>query len=268
MIIPSRERPRQLAAALTSLHMTASGEHQVQFCVACDDDDIGTKLFLTKAQTELPIAVRIGPRPESLGSIATDLADHWRADVYAVFGDDMLCLSLDWDKTIAEAVEKTPHGVFWWKDGRGTPTLIPIITEKWRATTGRIFTDLFPFWYDDVWLYELWVMVTDSDPIFLDINALDRPQATIRMRELRFWTEFFHFMRAERLRESREIAKALGLKEPVLGEYTKLFLDQHMLEDEDEIQDIMRRNKAESTPPDAAYNRAKERAVDLMRKAA
>lgn len=264
VIIPSRGRPRQLAAALTSLHMTQSGENEIKFCVACDDDDLATKEFLTKAQTELPLAVRLGPRPESLGSIATDLADHWRADVYAVFGDDILCLSVDWDKKISEAVEKTPHGVFWWKDAKGTPTLIPVVTEKWREAAGRIFTDLFPFWYDDLWLFELWVMATDADPIFLDITALDRPQSTQRMRDLRFWNEFYHAMRGERVSEAREIASKLGLPEPKLGEYTKIFLDKHSLQDDEEIKDIMRRNKAESTPPDEAYNRTKERAMALL----
>lgn len=268
VLIPSRGRPRQLAAALTSLDMTKSGEHEVWFCVACDDDDIGTKIFLAKAQQEMRLRVRIGPRPDSLGSIATDLARQWPADAYAVFGDDMLCLTLDWDTAIAEAVEKIPHGVFWWKDGRGVQTLIPVVTEKWRAAAGRVFTDLFPFWYDDVWLYELWVMATDSDPIFLDINALDRPQATQRMRDLRWWNEFYHSMRGERVKEARDIAKALGLPEPQLGEYTKLFLDKHSLQDDEEIADIMRRNKAESTPPDEAYNRTKERAVQMLRKAA
>lgn len=248
--------------------MTVSGENQVQFCVACDDDDVDTKAFLLNAQKELPIAARIGPRPESLGSVSNDLSKHWPADAYAIFGDDMLCLSIDWDKKIAEAVEKTPHGVFWWKDGRGTQTLIPIITEKWRAATGRIFTDHFPFWYDDLWLYELWVMATDSDPIFLDIDALDRPQSTIRMRELGFWNEFFYFTRGKRVEEARLIAIALGLPDPQLADYTKMFLDQNSLKDEDELKDIMRRNKAESTPPDEAYKRAKERAVELMRKAA
>ena len=268
VLIPSRGRPYQLAAALYSLAMNASNEHEVTLCVACDDDDIATQECLRALRPKMPLYIRIGPRPDSLGSVANDLSDKWKADAYLIFADDLICSTYGWDAVVAKAVEETPHGVFWWTSASGVPTFVPIITEKWRAACGRLFTEHFPFWYDDLWLMELWVRATESEPIVLDIKVVDKPTATIRMRELRFWHDFFTFMRAERIEEGIRIAEALGLRKPIIGKILSDKLDMHAVVSDNFLEDIMRRNKAESTPPDEAYKRAKERAEMLMLKAA
>lgn len=268
VLIPSRGRPYQLAAALYSLYLNQSEDHEITFCVACDADDKETQEALNAMRPKMPLFVRVAERPESLGSMANDMAAHWHAQAYAIFADDLICSTYGWDAKVADALEKTPHGVFWWTPARGVPTFVPIITERWRAACGRIFTEHFPFWYDDLWLNELWIMATDADPISLDIQVVDKPRATIRMRELRFWHDFYTYMRAERVLQGRAIAAALGLPEPKIGPHLAKRLDEMSVVSDDFLQDIERRNKAESTPPDPAYNRIKERAMKLMLKSA
>lgn len=268
VLIPSRGRPYQLAAAIYSLFLCASEKHDITFCVACDDDDEPTKEVLKVLRAQIPLFVRIGPRPDSLGSVANDLSEHWRADAYAVWADDLICATYGWDEKVAQAVEKTPHGVFWWNTARGVPTFVPVVTERWRKAAGAIFTEHFPFWYDDLWLHELWVMATDADPITLDCDVVDKPRSTQRMRELRFWHDFYTHMRAERVLQGRAIAKALGLPEPVIGPHLAKRLNEMSVVTDEFLDDIQVKNKAETTPPNAQYIATKARAEELMRKAA
>lgn len=268
VLIPTRGRPLQLAAAIHSLFLCSSEDHEITFCVAVDDDDEPTKLAVRDMRQSIPIYVRLGPRPESLGSVANDLARAWPADAYAVFADDLLCCTYNWDRVVAKAVEETPHGVFWWTAARDVATFVPIVTEKWRSAAGCIFTEHFPFWYDDLWLHELWIMATDADPISLDIQVIDKPTSTQRMRELRFWHDFYTFMRAERVRSGKRIAAALGFSEPRIGPHLAPRLNAMSIVTDEFLTDIERRNKAETDAPSAVYLKIKERAEHLMRAAA
>lgn len=269
ILIPSRGRPFQLAAALYSLFLNASEEHDIQFCVACDEDDKETVNALRALRPKMPLFVRCGPRPESLGSVANDLAAHWPADAYVIFADDLICSTYGWDAKVASAIEKTPHGVFWWRAARGVPTFVPIVTEKWRSAAGCIFTEHFPFWYDDLWLYELWIMTSGDVPIELDIDVVDKPRSTLGMRELRFWHDFYTFMRAERVASSRRIAEKLGLQpQTVFSELIAEKFNGMSHVTDDFLADIMVKNKAETGEPSENYLRAKARAENLMRKVA
>lgn len=270
VLIPSRGRPYQLAAALYSLFFCASGKHELTMCVACDDDDDPTKNALRELrQSGLPVFVRVGPRPETLGSVANDLAAHWPADVYQVFGDDLMCITNNWDEILAQAVEKTPHGVFWMKSAKDQRSHVPAVTEKWRAAAGGIFTEHFPFWFDDLWLEELWVMATDDVPIELDAWVIDRPAATHRMRDLEFWTRFYYSMRNDRLEHGRSIARTLGFSEPVVGvEFARRMNNEAVPLSAEASAKIELSNKAETGEPSEQYMRTKERAEKLMRKAA
>jgi len=249
--------------------MLSSGDHEIKFCVACDEDDEPTKLALRDLRQSLPIFVRVGPRPDTLGSIANDLAEHWPADVYQIWADDLVCATYGWDKNVAEAVEKTPHGVFWMRSARTDESLVPAITETWRKAAGSIFTEHFPFWYDDLWLYELWVMATDADPIYLENVVVDKPSHTHRMRELDFWANFYYSMRHERVRHGREIATKLGLPVPIISAELARQLDLRAEPFSREYAaKIEVGNQAETGEPSEAYKRMKEKAQNLMKKAA
>lgn len=270
VLIPTRGRPLQLAAALYSLFFCASDKHELTFCVACDDDDDPTKNALRELrQSHLPIFVRVGPRPETLGSVANDLAAHWPADVYQVFADDLICITHGWDDILAQAVEKTPHGVFWMKSAKAQRSLVPAVTEKWRAAAGEIFTEYFPYWFDDLWLEELWVMATGEAPISLETLVVDRPASTHRMRELSFWARFYHALRSERLERGRRIASALNLPEcsfaSIIGKEFAKRMDSYPPLNEEDAAKIEASNKAETTPPSEQYLRVKAKAEELMK---
>lgn len=217
----------------------------------------------------IPITNRVGPRQTTMGGAINDMAAYAAgqgAEVYVVINDDILCLSANWDQTIAEAVEKVPHGVFWWgcDPSMSQDALYPVVTEKWRSAAGGIFTDYFPFWYDDLCLAELWLMATDSEALRLDCQIIDRPVKTTRMRELRFWQQVYTRTRVLRETQARDIAAKLGLPSPECTTHVSKLMTARLKAVPDEKLDDIERTQGETTAPDAAYLEAKANAEKLL----
>jgi hypothetical protein len=264
VLIPSRGRVRGLEAVLYSLRYLESWKHRIHYGVICDDDDIATIVCCQKLKEVMPLAYRIGSRQETMGASINDMAKFMPADVYLVINDDILCLSPDWDKVISEAVEKTPHGIFWWKNACPMDALYPIVTEKWRQAAGGIFSENFPFWYDDLCLVELWAMTTQTDQLRLDISIADKPIKTQRMRDLKFWQKVYTETRKQRVKQSIEIAEKLGLPKPTIGEALAERLTAALVSMDDERLTQIEKNQGETSEPDSAYLRAKEKAQRLL----
>lgn len=269
VITPSRGRVFGLTAVLSTLKYLESGRHQVKYCVISDDDDPETAAFCAAAK-HIPITNRVGPRQTTMGGAINDMAEYASsqgAEVYTVINDDVLCLSANWDQTIAEAVEKTPHGVFWWgcDPSMTQDALYPVVTEKWRKAAGGIFTDYFPFWYDDLCLAELWLMATDSEALRLDCQIIDKPVRTTRMRELRFWQQVYTKTRVLREKQARDIAGALGLPVPECTVHVSKLMTARLKAVPDEKLDEIERTQGETSAPDDAYLMAKANAEELLR---
>lgn len=266
VITPSRSRVFGLCAVLQSLKYLESGKNEVIYSVISDEDDSVTAEFCNAAK-HIPIVNRVGPRPESLGGAFNEMAE-WLAEnkgveVFTGICDDILCITPDWDEYIRKAVEKTPHGVFWW-GSRGIHSMYPIVTDKWRRAAGGAFTSNYPFWYDDLCLAELWTMATDSDNVQLECEIVDRPVRTTRMRELKFWQTVYLETRKLREKQAFEIAEKLGLPKPECPEYVRKLLDTRLSRVSDEWLDSIEKNQGETSPPDSSYLAAKAKAEALL----
>lgn len=264
VIIPSRKRVRGLSAVIYSLRYLESGENRVHYGVLCDEDDDETADACETLRHLIPLGYRVQKRQKTMGGAINGMAEFMPADVYLVINDDILCLSPNWDKAIAEAVEKTPHGVFWWKNALPMDALYPIVTEKWREAAGGIFTDHYPFWYDDLCLVELWTMTTEQEPIRLDISIADKPITTQRMRDLKFWQKVYTNTRPERVKQSVEIAKKLGLPIPTIGSELGKRITEALVPMTDEYLAQIEINQGETSPPDEMYLVAKQRAEEML----
>lgn len=242
--------------------------HQVVYVIGADADDTETigmgKLLVTPSLRGGPICMRVFPRTPSLGEMVNRLALDAPAEVYCSLCDDVLVLTEGWDAKIAEAVEAKPDGVFWWRTDEKRAATYAIVTEKWRAASGRIFTDYFPFWWDDVWLLHVWMLASEDAWHYVDAELEDRPQSTQRMRDLRFWGDFYLSRHDERLAEAARIRAALGwgpytvdvnaFAEKACALSQEFFADAHNVE----------ARQGEKTPPTPEYVRAKARAQELM----
>lgn len=267
VIIPSRGRVRGLSAILASLKFLESGKHRVQYGVCCDEDDIATAMFCQTYQSELPhqFSYKIGPRPESLGGVINEMAGLMPADLYFMLTDHCLCLTPEWDDIAAKAAEETPHGIFFWTivypklDGH-----FCIVTEKWRAADGRLMSEDYPFWFDDLALLEQYPLATGQGAMHLPIEMAFIPAKTHRMRDLKFWRDYFIFKRADRVERGKAIAEKLGLPIPAFGEAFAQALSELLPKASDEHLDYITNLNGDQSEPDASYLAAKAKAEQEM----
>lgn len=263
VLLPSRGRSMQMVATLNSFRSQESGKNEVVYGVACDADDhvtIGTCEIL---KPRLPLCHHVLERSPSLGGRVNLLAEHMPADAYCSVADDSLCMTQDWDERLAEAFAAKPDGVWWWGHHYPQPALYAIISEKWRAAAGWMFTDYFPYWFDDIWLLELWVMASESPFQFIEAKMADCPRKTTRMRDLAFWHEFWHYTRPQRIKHAKEIAAKLGWRVPECAEVLASVIGRPVPDFVNSMAEI-EAQQGDIGPADLNYINAKSRAQEIM----
>ena len=270
-IIPSRGRSFQLLATIRTAQKLESGKHEVTYIVGCDSDDPETigmcQLMKAGSAAGGQVTAHCFERTGSLGAMVNQMCRDVPGDVYCSMCDDMLIVTPGWDDKIAEAVGRAPDGVFWWKTDEKRPATWAIVTDNWLKAAGQMFTEYFPFWWDDLWLLETWVMASEGPLLFIDAEAEDRPAKTMRMRDLQFWTDFYESQRPARIAAAKRIAAALG--KPTTGITEKLSAAVLNLSP-DFLRDIpkIEAGQGERSPPTPEYLAAKARAETLMKEAA
>jgi hypothetical protein len=265
VLIPSRGRSLSLMETVLTMHGRVSRLRDVRYVIGCDagdDDTIAMALSLRKGG--LPVVPHIGDRPSSLGGLVNKLAERCPADVYCSLGDDVRVVTDNWDSAIADAWCLKPDGVWWWSSP--SEVLFAIVSEQWRAAAGRIFTDYFPFWYDDIWLAELLRYAHGRvGGERLNVWLEDRAPGTHRMRDLAFWDEFFWSRREERKAEARAIVDRLGWSR--VESFDGLDVAKNPAFDAAAIAKI-EAGQGERRPPTPEYLAAYERAKAMMQKEA
>lgn len=257
VLIPSRGRPEGLARMIKSMRDKESGAAVVRYIVGCDLDDPETiSMSMDLWKEGWPVFPVVGPRVRSLGALTNTLADKHPADVYCSMGDDLEVLTDKWDATIAEAWRAQPDGVWWWCAKNGVT--LAIVSEKWRAAAGRLYTDYFPFWYDDIWLIEVQRFATGRVCDRIDIWVADKGVASHRMRDLGFWDDFFWSRRDERRAEAARIVERLGWKPAEDVEWLILERNPAFVAADIEA------NQGDKSPPSPEYLAALNRAKMLM----
>lgn len=261
-IVPTRGRPEMLNGCLHSFAYLESRVNEVHYVACVDLDDPVTAEAAKLYQRRYPtLTILFFNRPPSLGQYVNEAAAKFPADVYLSLADDVICASPGWDEAIRKAVEEDPRGVFWWRTPETRKATYAIVTRAWHEAAGRIFTDLFPFWFDDMWLREVYLMASGKDIPMLDGARLnDIPLKTTRMRDLIFWDDFFHLVRYRRRIEARRIAEKFGWPD-VTGALN--FTPNHAFRARaDKVAEV----QGEKAPPDARYLQAKARAETILAK--
>jgi len=258
VLIPSRGRPDGLTRTIGTMHGKESGANTVRYIVGADLDDPQTiSAAMDLWRSGLPVMPVVGPRGPSLGALANRLAKKHPADVYVSMGDDIEVLTEGWDEKIADAWRAQDDGLWWWCCSNGAT--LAIISEKWHAAAERIYTNYFPFWYDDMWLIEVQRYATGRVGDRLDIWVADKGTGSShRMRDLAFWDEFFWSRREERKAEGLKIADRLGW--PLVASLDGLDLEKNPAFDPAALE----AQQGDRAPPDAQYLTALYRAKSLM----
>lgn len=258
VLLASRGNPEGLRTTIGTLDALASGKHDINYVVSADEDDYET-------QNAIPILyVYTQKRRPALGTAWNDAAKAVPADVYALVTDRSICVSPHWDSYIADAISKDDTRVLWWTTNAGP--VIPIVPHKWLQASGQIFTDYFPFWFDDTWLHEVSAMVHGLPNYMVQASCFiaKKSPTTKRLRDLRFWMDFFIAKRPERVSEAGKIREALGVKTPDMRPIEEWFKanDEMWVQNWEKWEALM----GDKSEPDESYLKAKKAAEDAIQR--
>lgn len=262
-IIPSRGRNGLLVGCVHTFARLTSTKHEVTFVICADLDDSPTIAAAFDLRTMFPnVAVRVSDRRPALGSYYNEACVAHPADAYCAIGDDTLCTKPDWDDAIAQAVAGTPNGLWWWSCEGERQAIYPIQSHAWYKAAGRFFTDLFPFWFDDVWLREIAVMVTGKEvPRIEGARLVDTVTRTTRMYDLGFWDDFYQATRLARVSEARKVSAALGMPAELVNQMAvQLGPNKEFRATADQVVEI----QGDTAPPSPGYLQAKARAERVL----
>lgn len=207
VLIPSCGRDT-LSTVIGSMHMLASKKNEIRYCIGLDEP---IESFRTPQGSK--VSFSISPRPNGLGAIYNRLAAESPADMYCLFADDIIPLTVGWDEVIAIVHKQAPHNIMAWFDTTQAmmPTY-PIVPHSWYAlNNNKIFTDYFPYWFDDTWLAEVYKMATGNDILIPKQLMFGGEKGnTNNMRELPFWWQFFSRTRKLRMDEAKALHDKAG----------------------------------------------------------
>jgi len=214
--VPSRDRPLELAASIFSLDKTKSGGHDVEYIVGHDHNDGRTAEAVSQLITlGLPVRSSFGPRPTGLGEIHNRLIGETEPDsAFLLWSDRLVAVDMQWDHGIAMTVLEFPTRLIWFDSHHLVGPGQPIMTPLWRKALGKEkpYPAVAPFWFDDTHAEEIDGFISGFPRVALRQKcAGPRTAKTTRCRDLRFWINVFSATRPDRIRQARNMARAMGI---------------------------------------------------------
>ncbi len=268
VMMASRGAHASLQAVLKTSAALASGRHMISYVLGIDHDDQVTQQAAANF-SHPPFSVQpvLGDKPAGMGELFNRLMNSSDADAYVHITDRTHFLTPRWDVIVEQAVAKVPHGVFWLTHpDLPTSCIFPVITRRWLDAAGAVFTDYFPFWFDDTWLAETWLFATGVAPMMLPVQAWRQPHKTAKLRDLEFWYRFFFALRPERMQVARDIARKLGLA-AVNQDGIRRAMEQSDAQLLARVPQIEAEYGMPGGEPDGGYLAAKARAEVMLQKA-
>lgn len=260
VILASRGNPKGLLSTISSLIGLAGGKHEIVIKVGIDEDDASSLAYTPTIKNIYPDVQFITvTRKPTLGEVVNELARNENADVYVPLTDRMIVLSPLWDEIIANASMHFFNHILWWTMEQGT--IMPIVTKKWYEAAGQVFTEYFPFWFDDTWIAEINGFVHGSAGFALPVMLWRKPGGiTKRFHDIRFWMDFFIQTRRQRFAEASEIAAKLRLPPLVSNENVLNALSQRD-EHWSRMWQAFEKEYGDPSEPDFTYQEAHRNAV-------
>ncbi len=264
ILIATRGHPERVAAVIGSARMLSSGQHDLEFLVACDDDDVLTPAYQFHGTVNLSIA----PRPLGPGRCWNRCLALTDAEVVIALPDDGIIATPHWDVICAQhfATVDPRLGVLAWSESNSPNQATVLMCHRKWIDQARFLDERFPFWFADTAISETYSFVTGQllapHP---GLQFVCRPgNSNPRMRDMALWWGLFGATRAERLATAEKIREAIGWDAPPnLGELVAGWQerDRQGLPLSQEIARTLKRR----APVDSTYLRARAHAARYLR---
>lgn len=266
-LIATRHAHLRAMAVIEVARSLSGGD--VHYYVGVDKDDANSiKFFFDHPTRDVTLVVE--ERPNAIGTVWNRLASYAKdADVLIPMPDDLFPATPLWDISIAQNIGTDPQVIAWNDLGQpGQPTC-PIINRAWYNLAG-LYSDLYPFWFVDTHLNQLWSFYSgEGIPIAQNLILTSKKSPTKSMRELGFWLRLFseqQSVRAELGTRYREITGLPPLDQSRI-EILHLKWRIHALELSLQIPSIEKAFGDDSVPS-PQYLAAKAQALRLLEAAA
>ena len=269
VILASRGRPKRALGAILAMQVLASGEHDVRYILACDDDDPADTAGFFANFADPSIVVACGPRPSGASACWNRCVGLVDADIFVTMTDDAVMATANWDEAISyvfrhhtwvhpslamAALNDTAN--------QGQATLF-VFKRAWYDLCG-LFDERFPMWFSDTAIAETYSFITGEMIGILPVTAVLKPDVfNPRLRDMRLWWQLYACTRLERIETARKARDALGLPKPDnLDELIDMWKrrDTKGLPDSEEIV----RQMAVKKPPDERYMEAYRNAISYV----
>ncbi len=273
VIIPTRNRPELLLKTIASAIVNA--ELADTFILVCVDDDdqptinaLGDALADQKPDGRLLISIK--PREESRGEKYDRALTEAPADVYLLAVDCVPFISKGYDRVIVEAASLFPDniGVVNTPMANASFPGHQAVTAGWVKKLGYTYNPEFPFWFVDHEIDDLARMTGRF--VYVDVKCdhhSTRPNTTLRMRDLEFWTTYFDMMTLERRLKARSIIMSPEFQAPdwqkkvLCNQYQPIearsyWINNNVRQHAAQIE----AQRGDPGPPDEGYKRAKAKA--------
>lgn len=266
MIIGSRNRPDAL---VQTLHETIVGavRDDTKILVCLDDDDQPGIDAIDRFPKDSRIIVSVKPREDNRGAKCDRALTEAPNDLYAVGHDAAATITPGWDEIFQTYANVFPDGigvVCSGMENASFPTT-QAVTKRWVELTGHIYCHDYPFWFIDHELDDLARMT--GRVIYaphLEIPcAPRRPSKSIRLRDLRFWCDYYDLAMVRRrvqgfkiidVLECPDWQKSILRTQYVPVEARSLYVNHLVRENASQIE----QQRGEEGEPDAGYLRAFE----------
>jgi len=219
LLIPTRGRPKSLEKTLDSFERTVSNADSIDVWIYVDNDDDITKEYIrSKSYLRYPFKINwvFGKRIHSIGQMINILRQKCTTNpgIYLPFADDYILTTDDWDIAIRDTFSRYPDGIVLGHIPDGylnysDKLTIAALSAEWTNITGKIFTDIFPFWSDDTWLDNVSKFVQRKARIDAQVEPTCGKGKTRQLKNLPFWQSFHTKLIYKQLDEANLLLKAI-----------------------------------------------------------
>ena len=209
ILIPTRHRLDKVPHAVESIRRHARGN--VEILLGIDADDAET---IAWAQGRTDITPVVAERPDTLGAVTNGLAARARGDLLLGLADDMEILTPGWDTELQRVAERVaPNGepFAFYLDDQTAPGFPSVwgVNRAWVEICGFACAPWFPYWWGDTWIMEVGTACGRLFPVPVVTGQIAGRGKTTGLREVAFWSEFFHRTRPLRMQMADAIAAAV-----------------------------------------------------------
>ena len=264
VVVATRGHPEKVATVIGSARMLASGQHDIEFLVAHDDDDVATPRFQFHGSVRLSGA----PRPLGPGACWNRCVVLTDAEVIMAVPDDGIFATPHWDIICAQhfaGIDPNLGVLAWTESNSPNQATVLMCHRKWIDQVGFL-DERFPFWFSDTAISETYSFVTGQylaphpGLLFVCKPGNSNP----RMRDMSLWWALFGETRDDRLASAEKVRQSLGWDAPtnlasILASWQER--DRQGLPMSEEIA----RNLKRRAPIDGTYLRARANAARHLR---